>query len=260
MGISIVVIEYNCLEEIRRFVERTEAIIKEYDVEIIVSSNSLYTETKKAEILREFSDIRWLFNEKNGGFAYGMNCGLAVAKGEMVAICNPDVTILGGIGDAMRFMREHPEIGAIGPRVEDEKGNIQDSCRPFLTVPRFVARQVSRLRSHCDVVLEEGFDYSKPQAVPWVIGAFIIAWRSGIEKVGVLDERFFMYNEDMDWCTRFWKNGLKVFYYPELRIQYKGTRAARKKLRYAMIFLRSNLRYWFLYGFFKNRYETLIMS
>ena len=255
---SIIIIEYNSLEEIRSLVDRVEALLGQEGYEIIVSSNSMYPEEKRNDILQACPDLRWIFNERNGGFAYGMNRGIAVAKGEIVTICNPDVTILEGYADAVQYMKTHPAVGAIGPRIVDADGNVQDSCRPFLTLPRFVKRQLARLSSHREVILEKDFDYSACQPVPWVIGAFIMARKSAVEAVGLLDEKYFMYNEDMDWCTRFWKNGQPVYYYPALSVRYKGTRAARRKLKYAWIFLRSNLRYWCLYGFFRNRYEKTV--
>ena len=88
--ISIVVIEYNNLSEIQSFCDSVRDNI-DIDHEIIISSNSQYTKSEQADILSNYSSEKWVFNDKNGGFAYGMNGGLRIAKGDVLIVMNPDV-------------------------------------------------------------------------------------------------------------------------------------------------------------------------
>ncbi len=83
--------------------------------------------------------------------------------------------------------------------------------------------------------------YNKIQTVDWIIGAFIMVSRKAYEATGGLDDNFFMYTEDLDWCTRIRQQGFEIVYYPFTRITYKGTRRARNSFKYARIFIESHL-------------------
>lgn len=255
--LSLVIIEYNSENEISLFLKKINLIKKRdgLDVEIIISSNSTYTIEKQKYLEKTYSDAQWVFNEQNGGFAYGMNRGIEKAKGEFIAVCNPDVEILSGLDDAMRHMQGSPQIGALGPQIINNEDVIQDSFRNFITVQRFIKRQNRRLSSGKAVIFDDGLTDLGTKSVPWVIGAFIMISRNALEVVGGLDEAYFLYCEDMDWCTRFWENGFKVVYFPALKVRYEGSRTARKKIKYTVIFAKSLLRYWKKFGFFSNKVE-----
>lgn len=246
--ISIVFVEYNSIDEITKAVESLKSCLQ--DFEIIISSNSMYDSDKRVEIQQQFCDCRWIFNEKNGGFAYAMNRGLEVASGDYLVISNPDCVFKKGIEQMADFLREHPEIGAIAPQIIDKEGNIQDSVREYVTLPRFVARQLKRIIFRQELVLDSKIDYNVLQTVDWAIGAFIMVSRKAYTLTGGLCEDYFMYAEDLDWCTRIRKAGFEIVYYPDAQIVYKGTRSARKSSAYMKIFLKSHFIYWRRYGLF----------
>ena len=241
--ISIVVIEYNAIDEIIQCVKEVKEYCKDVEYELIVSSNSCYSSERQAELRKTIPDVKWSFNEKNGGFAYGMNRGLKIAKGDYLVIMNPDVEVKGSLTVLIDFLNRHKKVGAIGPQIVGRDGAIQDSCRSFVTPWRFVKRQIRRTMTGA-VSVHEGYDYSKTQTVDWVIGAFIMVRREVYEQVGGLDEAFFMYAEDIDWCTRIWQAGYEVVYCPGLKVVYEGSRSARKNKKYARIFLSSHVKYW----------------
>lgn len=247
--VSIVVVEYHSTQEIQHCVTALKEHIH-IPYEIIVSSNSCYDEQQKSHIDTSDEHVRWLFNSDNVGFANAMNEGLKVAQGNFKAIMNPDCILTSDIAPMIDFMSAHPEVGAVGPRMVDGEGNIQDTARPYVTLPRFLWRQVKRLVGHKASILTEGMDYSLVQTVDWVIGAFIMVSDAAYQATGGLDHRYFMYAEDLDWCTRIRQKGLEVVYYPKTTIIYKGTRRARFALKYAYIFLASHLKYWLRFGFF----------
>lgn len=178
-----------------------------------------------------------------------MNEGLKVAKGDYLVIMNSDCSINFDLSEMVAFMSRHEEIGAVGPCIHDAEGNLQDTARPYVSLPRLLWRQVKRMLLHKTSVLNPDMDYTKTQTVDWVIGAFIMVSRKAYELTGGLDDRFFMYAEDLDWCTRIRMNGLEIVYYANSDITYKGTRRARSNKKYAKIFLRSHLIYWHKYGF-----------
>lgn len=246
--LSFVVIEYFSMEEIDKCIESITSTVSGIPYEIIISSNSQYSISKKKEIIRR-ENTRWIFNNRNGGFAYGMNRGLAVSKGKYRIIMNPDVKIIDGLSSMVNFMDRNPSIGAIGPRIISESGEIQDSCRPYVSIESFFARTIRRIVEHKTAVLSNNIDYNLTQTVDWVIGAFILVRDNVVLETNGLDENYFMYAEDLDWCTRIRKIGYEIVYFPKAVVEYKGSRSARRSYKYAKIFFKSHFRYWRNFGF-----------
>ncbi len=246
--LSVVIVEYRSIPEIR---ECVEALKRHLDVpyEIIVSSNSCYSEEERQQADTGEEHVRWLFNDRNGGFAYAMNLGLKVAKGKYLAIMNSDDIFNSDISGMTDFMDAHPDVGAIAPQMRDKEGTIQDTARPYVSLPRYVWRQMKRIAGRKSSILDGKFDYSLVQTVDWVIGAFIMVSRKAYEATGGLDERYFMYAEDLDWCTRIRQQGLEIVYFPKICITYKGSRRARSSSKYARIFIASHIKYWKKFGF-----------
>lgn len=249
MVISIVIIEFFSLNELLRCTESSQRGFKN-EIELIISSNSCYSEEQQAEIRAQFPQFKWSFNEKNGGFAYAMNQGLKLATGDYLIIANPDCVFIDKLDVMVDFLQQHPEVGAIAPQIVDENGQIQDSCRHYISVQSFIWRQIRRKITNKEVLLNPRVDYSKIQTVDWIIGAFIMVSRAVYEKTNGLSDDYFMYAEDMDWCTRIRLEGWEVVYYPKVKIQYKGTRSARKNIGSARVFIDSLKTYWKKYGFF----------
>ncbi len=242
--ISIVIIEYHSLSEIESFLRSINSNI-EGECEVIVSSNSQYDKVRQKSILSEFPYVRWTFNERNGGFAYGMNEGLKVAKGDILVIMNPDVKLKTPVRPMVEFLLSYPMVGIIAPKIVDEDGIIQDSFRDFITPWRFFLRQLGWIKDKGRLHVK---DFKEPKMGDWVIGAFMMCRRDFYEKVGGLSDNYFMYCEDMDWCKRAHLAGYEVVYFPETVVEYKGTRAARRSWKYAKIHLKSLLTYWGKYG------------
>ncbi len=250
MKLSIVIIEYNSIDDIRVFEDHIKKNFKGIEYELIVSSNSQYSDAEQERIKNQFPNLHWSFNERNGGFAYGMNRGLELAQGDYLMIANPDLKLKYGLPEAVEFLQSHPEIGAIGPLTKDEEGVAQDSARSYLTLSSWVLRQCSRLLGK-----EQRFDFSRTQTVDWVIGACILMSREAYKLTGGLDEHYFLYAEDLDLCTRIRQVGLEVVFYPKMEVEYKGTRSARHSKKYAKIFMQSLWYYWKKFGFFYGQPE-----
>ncbi len=248
IDLSIIIVEFHSLKEITTCVN---SIVNKVDTtcEIIVSSNSGYSFEEQNRIISTYSGVVWLFNSHNGGFAYAMNEGLKIAKGHFRAIMNSDCNIISGLSEIIDFMKQHPSVGAIGPKMIDKDGNIQDTARKYVSLPCYIKRQLVRLIKHKFCILDK-MDYSKAQTVDWIIGAFIMVSRDAYQKTKGLDESYFMYAEDLDWCTRIRQSGYEIVYYPKMTITYMGTRRARSSYKYAKIFLKSHLAYWKKFGFF----------
>jgi len=244
--VSFIVIEYHSIEEIKGFICSLDHATSGLDYEIIISSNSQYSKEEQTEILSFFPKIVWTFNERNGGFAYGMNEGLKVAKGDILAVVNPDVKIRSSLAPMINYLESNSKVGIVAPKIIDAEGIIQDSFRHFVTPWGFFVRQVGWIKDK-GKLHEKNFQ--EPVYGDWVIGAFMVCRRFFYEKVGGLSDDYFMYCEDMDWCKRAHLAGYEVVYFPETVVEYKGTRSARHSWKYAKIHIRSLLTYWRKYGF-----------
>jgi len=250
MIISFVIVEYFSIEEVSICIKNIQSTLGNYEKkEIIISSNSCYSLDIQKKILSEYPAIQWVFNSKNGGFAYAMNRGLEVAVGEILIIMNPDVRLKFGIEKMIHYSYSHNEIGIIAPQIINVEGKTQDSFRSFITPIRFIKRQLNRW-----LIGEKNIDnINTPKNVDWVIGAFMMIPRKAYDTVGELDEHYFLYCEDMDICTRMYQKGFEVIYYPNAVVEYEGTRSARKSLKYAWIFFNSLFHYWKKFGFIVTR-------
>lgn len=244
MKLSIIVIEYQSEDDIERIYNSIIDNIGD-DYELIISSNSLYSQEVKDNIISQYPFARWTFNERNGGFAYGMNEGLKVANGDILVIMNPDVKFKTSLNPMIDYLTSHEEIGIIAPKIEDENGVVQDSFRHYITPLGFIMRHIDRIIHKSKLNVRE---FEGPVKGEWVIGAFMMCRRDFYEKVGGLSDDYFMYCEDMDWCKRAHLAGYDVVYYPGTTIEYKGTRSARKSWKYTKIFLSSLFTYWKKYG------------
>lgn len=254
--VSFIIIEFNCPELVQDCVGAIRKQCPNLVHEIIVSSNSKYEEAQRIKIMRGFPGVKWLFNEKNGGFAYAMNRGLEISSGEAAILLNPDAKFMNPVLPAFEYLRDRKEIAVLGPKIVDKHGNIQDSCRKFMTPLDLFSRLLKRFILRKDVLLAARFDYDRNQLIDWVIGACMMLRKAALVEVGLLDEKYFFYVEDMDICRRIWAAGWQVRYFPEWQVEYKGSRKStvifiRENLFNSMslIHLRSYFRFLFKYKF-----------
>lgn len=251
INISFVIIEFNSVSDVIKCVSSLTVNCRNLNYEIIVSSNSQYDIRKQNFLEQRYPEIIWSFNEKNGGFAYGMNRGIEKTQGEYIILQNPDTSVLtDNIGEVLNFMRDNISIGLIGPQIINNSGEIQDSCRPFVTPIDIFKRLIKRKLDGSKAILESDFDYNKTQPVNWIIGAFMIVSRRVINEVGMLNEKFFMYIEDMDWCFRVWENDYKVIYYPQLIVNYEGDRKSTLKKKNILPFNINKYTYYHVKNYF----------
>ena len=244
MNFSFIIIEYHSLLEIRTSCASVRDFMSpELDYEIVISSNSTYPKEKQERILAESQGEKWVFNARNGGFAYAMNEGLKVATGDVLIAMNPDVKLKSGLAGMIDYLTSDVSIGLIAPRIENATGVVQDSYRDFITPVRFIKRHFSRLLHR-----EKQYETGEILRVDWVIGAFMAMSRKAYETVGGFDDAYFLYCEDMDLCKRMHLKGYSVVYYPHAVIEYEGTRSARRSWKYAQIFMKSLFRYWRKFG------------
>lgn len=243
MVVSFVIVEYFSIEDIEGCIPSIIANYSDNAYEIIISSNSLYEVEIQHAIQMKYTKYKWIFNTKNGGFAYAMNQGLQAAIGDILIILNPDVRVRFGLCEMVKYMYENHRVGAIAPKIVNKNGIVQDSYRDFITPLNFVFRHMRRFLNR-----DNSLDIKEPISVDWVIGAFVMMSKEVYSYVNGLDDNYFLYCEDMDLCKRIKQRGYEVIYFPYAEVEYEGTRSARHSVKYAFIFLKSLCRFWRKFG------------
>ncbi len=218
LDLSVIIVSWNTASELRDCI-LSAISAGGSNVEIIVVDNA--SSDGSAEMVAcEFPDVKLIVNKSNRGFAKASNQGIRVSGGRYILLLNPDSIVRPGAFDALiRFGDDNPDAGIFGLKVLNTDGSIQYSCRQFPTLAAGIFRNTI-LRHFFpknpyvrDYLLAE-WDHSEQRDVDWVSGAALVARRELIEDIGLLDERFFMYCEDVDLGYRAKEKGWRVSYFP----------------------------------------------
>jgi GT2 family glycosyltransferase len=167
-------------------------------------------------------------HNNNLGFSKAVNKIIKKTSSPYIVLLNPDTIVFDNFFESIiSFMQNHPDVGIVGPKVINTDGSIQGSARAFPTFltslfgrRSLLTRLFPNNRITCANIVSNKSDGRIPLEVDWVSGACQIIRREAIEDVGLLDERFFLYWEDADWCKRMWQMGWKVIYFPRAAIQH----------------------------------------
>jgi N-acetylglucosaminyl-diphospho-decaprenol L-rhamnosyltransferase len=184
----------------------------------------------------EFPWVTLIRSPRNGGFANGNNQGLARSRGAAIMLLNPDTLMpAGGIAGLLDALAAHPEAGIVGPRLLRPDGSMHLACRRSFPTPSIAFYRLSGLSQLFPRSPRFGrynltfVDPGIALEVDSVCGACMLLRRAVFERLGPLDERFFMYGEDLDWCLRTRQAGWTVRYEPAIVVQHQHGAASRKR-------------------------------
>ena len=202
--------------------------------ETVVVDNESTDGTIEA-IQRTFPRARTIANRDNVGFARAVNQGIADTNGEFVLLVNPDCFIEhGSLAALMGYLRSHPRTGMVGPRMVGRDGRLQYSARGFPDHFTFLFNRYSLLtrlfprNRFSRRYLLSDWDHASVRSVDWLSGACLMVRRAAIAEVGPMDEAYFMFNEDVDWCRRMKSAGWDVVYVPEAVVRHDIGASRRK--------------------------------
>jgi GT2 family glycosyltransferase len=220
--LSISIINWNTQDLLANCLESVEQTKDGLDVEIIVVDNAS-TDGSQEMVQARFPAVKLVENQDNLGFARANNQALEQSRGRYVMLLNSDTLLQQGSLQAMvSFMDSHPEVGIVGARLINGDGSLQRSWARFPSILSEVLganfRQRKRFSSHNSSLVYE---------VDWVGGACLLIRHSTMEQVGLLDERFFMYSEELDWCYRTRQSGWSICYLPEACVIHLGGQSSR---------------------------------
>lgn len=233
--VSVVILDFLKSKRVCENVESLQKQQTDFDFEVIIVDNSCNAENaEKINSLQKFENVQIQINKENVGYIRGNNQGAAVAKGEYLMIVNPDIvwpnnSVLQKLVD---FMEKHPKVGVCGPKqINDDDNSVAMTVRAFPNLFLQVARRtflrrlplIKKWVAHDEM---QHLDYSKTQTVDWLQSSFWITRKNLWDKIGGLDNSYFIFMSDPEFCYKVWKAGNEVIYYPEVIVHADGRRAS----------------------------------
>ena len=252
MELEILILSYNTRELLGDCLSSIYQKIRGIEFGVIVVDNG--SGDNSTEMIKtEFPQVKLIENRDNLGFARANNQAIRQSGARYLLLLNPDTSLANNsCSEMLRFMDEHPEVGILGCRLLNTDGTIQPSNSSFPNLfteflrifqlkrlipgPGLREKVGERLSGILGSTLREYFrvywDSDRTREVDWVSGACLLVRRKAVEDVGVLDESFFMYYEDADWCYRMRRGGWKTCYFPFFEIiHYVGKSDSQFNLR-----------------------------
>ncbi len=218
MDLSVIIITYKERELLRKCLESVFASKTDFKVEAIVTDSN--SEDGSVEMVREkFPQAKVLDNRVNLGFSKGNNVAIKQAQGRLVLLLNADTTIASDALDlSIKYMDAHPQVGAMGGKILLPNGELDKAARRKFPNPWNSFLRLFGLRKFSDYNITAPID--QELEVDAIMGAYFLVRKSVIDQVGMLDEEFFMYGEDLDWCWRIKEAGHKIMFYPKVQITH----------------------------------------
>ena len=271
--VSAIIINYNTFALtsncIRSVIEHTHGI----NYEIILVDNAS-TECVAGDFLKEFSSVKLIRSESNGGFAFGNNLGIEKATGNYFLLLNSDTMLQeDSISKAVEYMQQHTEAGVVGCRMTYPNGKVQYSARRFRSISwelldlfRFIP-WLMPYNKRAKRMLGKYFRHDADMDCDWVNGAFFLFPRKVFDQLPgkKLDDRFFMYGEDQLWCEQIRSLGFKILFYSGTTIihinsgstdQSKQLKLRKTMMKHELEIMRQRKGKGMYYFFFKIIFVT----
>lgn len=263
MDLSIIIVNYETYDLTKQTVNSVIDKKHEFSFEIIVvdncSKDSSYNKLKstfKKEI--ENNLVKFIANDRNDGFAVANNICIKIAKGNFILLLNSDTFVEDQtIETTLSYIKKNNDVGAIGCKVVLPDGTLDKACRRSFPEPKnsfYRLFGLSKLFPNNKKFNEYNLSYLDINGIYEIdslVGAFMLVRKVAIDQVGLLDEDFFMYGEDIDWCYRIKEAGWKIIYYGKSEIiHYKGSSSKKKKLKLIYEFYRA------MYLFYNKHYRS----
>jgi O-antigen biosynthesis protein len=243
VDISVIIVNYNVRQFLENALTSVQRALEGIAGEIIVVDNA--SEDGSAEMVRaKFPHVRLFPQEKNFGFARANNVGIAQARGRYFLLLNPDTVVQENtIRTMVKFCDEHPRAGLAGCKILNPDGSFQLPCRRSFPTPWVALTKtfgLSAMFPRSRLFGRYNLTYLDPEAtyeVDAISGSFMMIRREAFERVGGLDESFFMYGEDLDYCYRIRSAGFAVYYvHATAIIHYKGESTRRSSINELRVF------------------------
>ncbi len=232
MKLSTIIVNYNSGAMTAACIESLVSQLPT-DHEIIVVDNASRDDSVPF-LQSDFPEVKVITNDTNRGFGAAVNQGIAESIGEYYLVLNPDIIALpGSIKTLLSFMDAHQDVGLSGGKLLYPNGRLQYSCFRFYTPWTVIARRTFFGRTkfgqrEINRFLMKDTDHTSTLNVEWLMGSCLCLRASAVERVGRMDERFFLYFEDVDWARRFWEKNWRVVYVPKAHFSHFYQQTSRR--------------------------------
>lgn len=247
MDLSIIIVSWNAKDYLDDCIRSVIQETVEHNAEIIVVDNCS-SDGSIEMVKRNYPRVTLICNEANLGFAKANNIGIKQSTGKYIFFINSDVTLITGcINQMVAYMEQHPEIGILGPKILNRNGKTQRSCMEYPTLWNTFCRTFALDDCFPQSKLFGGllmkyWSHDSERCVDTLNGCFWMVRRDALNEVGLLDESFFIYGEDIDWCKRFREAGWAVVFSPGAQaIHYGGASSSNAPVRFYVEMQRANL-------------------
>ena len=248
MKLSIVIVSYNVRDYLENCLQSVSSALEGIEGEVFVVDN--HSDDDSVEAVRsQYPWVRLIENQENMGFSRANNIAIREARGEYVLLLNPDTIVEEAtLREVLRFMEEHPKAGGAGVMMHNADGSLAPESRRALPTPwvsclKMLGFTKRYYMSH--------LPWDQPGRIEVISGAFCFLRKKALDEVGLLDEDFFMYGEDIDLSYRLMKGGWENWYLPYPITHFKGKSTQKSDYRYVHIFYKAML------IFFRKHYSHL---
>ncbi len=254
MKLSIVIVSWNTKDLLEACLHSVYQYPLEQPFEVWVVDN--HSKDDSVSMVRaKFPQVELIASEENLGFAKGNNRAIRQCQGEYILLLNPDTEVKPeALNELVAFMEGEPDAGAAGSRLLNADGTLQASCHPMPTLSRELWRMfyLDKLIPYGDYNMQK-WDVTQPREVDVLMGASLMLRKTVLDKVGLLDEGYFMYSEEVDLCFRLQKAGWRLYWVPQSQVVHYWGQSAKQVLTKMFLQLyRGKLR------FFRKHYGRLI--
>ena len=250
IDVSFIIVSWNAREYLLECLESIPLTVENCTYEIIVVDNDSSDGSPEA-VEQRYPNARLIRTGSNLGFAKGNNIGIRESSGRFLCLMNSDVVLRRGCIDRLyERMRDNPKAGMMGPRVLNADGSLQPSCRRFPSLFRSLCSSLglsslNPMSSLLGGTFMTWWNHDDSRRVDVISGCFMFVQRRAIEQVGLLDEAFFMYGEDIDWCRRFNEGRWQVAFNPAAEaIHYGGASSSNCPVSMYVAMQESRFKYW----------------
>jgi GT2 family glycosyltransferase/predicted CoA-binding protein len=241
--LSVIIVNYNVEYFLEQCLHAVFRALKNISAEVFVVDNNS-VDGSCLMVKTKFPQVKLIENKFNAGFSKANNQAIHLSSGEYILLLNPDTVIEEDTFDkCLAFMDAHPEAGGLGVKMIDGKGNFLPESKRGLPTPAVAFYKIfgiSRIFPHSKKFGKYHLSYldkEKTHSVDILSGAFMLIRKKALEKTGLLDEKFFMYGEDIDLSWRIIQAGYKNYYFPETTIiHYKGESTKKSSVNYVFVF------------------------
>jgi hypothetical protein len=246
----VIIVNWNARDFLSECLRSLDDRVYAGPLEIIVVDNA--SSDGSSEMVRsQFPNVTLICNEDNLGFAKANNIGIRRSAGHYLALVNSDVRVFPNCITALiDHMESHRDIGISGPKIIGRDGELQQSCRGFPTLWNAFCRALALdtimpNAEWANGYLQRHVQHDVCTPVDILSGCFWMVRRDALNEVGLLDEAFFIYGEDMDWCKRFWDAGWPAMFIPYgTSMHYGGASSSKAPVRFFIEMQRADFQYW----------------